>query len=319
MIITRSPLRITLGGGGTDIPSFYRMHGGFTVGAAIDKYVYIAIHPAFKREIIIRYSEMQRAHCIDDIVHPLFRECLRMVPPHNDRFEITSMADVPAGTGLGSSGAFTCALLKALHAYNGEHISTHELAEEACKVEIEILKEPVGKQDQYCSAYGGLNTYSYATDGEVTVKKLKMPFCDHYRLEENLRLFFTGYTRSASEILTLQNVKVKEADPRMRINLSDTEKNGKDSADALMRGDLRMFADLMNEQWNLKGERTPYPDSIGSARQRMFNNGARGVKLIGAGGGGFLMAYWPSEHPFDGIGEELRFRFDYEGTKTITM
>jgi D-glycero-alpha-D-manno-heptose-7-phosphate kinase len=319
MIITRSPLRVTLGGGGTDIPSFYCMHGGFTVGAAIDKYVYIAMHPAFKREIIIRYSDLERVNCIDDINHPLFRECLRLVPPHNDRFEITSMADVPAGTGLGSSGAFTCALLKALHAYNGDHISAHELAEEACKVEIGILKEPVGKQDQFCSAYGGLNTYTYANDGEVTVKKLQMPFYDKYRLEENLRLFFTGYTRSASQILENQNIKVKEADPAMRINLFDTERNGKESASALSRGDLRMFADLMNEQWDLKGERTEYPENVVAARLRMFTNGARGVKLIGAGGGGFLMAYWPSEHPFDGIGEELRFRFDYEGTKVMTL
>lgn len=317
MIVVRSPLRITLGGGGTDLPEFYKMHGGFTVGAAIDKYAYISISKAFKKGKIIRYTETERIETIEEIKHPIFRECLKLIPPREENFEVTSFADVPAGTGLGSSGAFTCALLKALHAYNGEHISTHELAEEACKVEIEILKEPVGKQDQFCSAYGGLNTYSYATDGEVTVKKLKMPFYDQYRLEENLRLFFTGYTRSASEILQTQNIKVKMADPTMRINLWDTERNGKDSADALMRGDLRMFSDLINEQWNLKGERTPYPENIVAARQRMFTNGARGVKLVGAGGGGFLLAYWP-RCQYQGDLPELRFRFDYLGTQVVS-
>src|SRR5436305_12826808 len=174
MIITRSPLRISLGGGGTDLPSYYKKHSGFLIAAAIDKYVYITLHQTFKQELIVKYSRMEHVKSIDEVQHPIVREALKLVGVADPHLEITSMADIPAGTGLGSSGSFTTALLKALHAYRKHLVHPRELAEQACHVEIDLLKEPVGKQDQYIASYGGVTCFEFHKNGEVTAWPIKI-------------------------------------------------------------------------------------------------------------------------------------------------
>src|SRR5947209_20292906 len=200
MIIARSPLRISLGGGGTDLSSYYQDHSGLVMAAAIDKYVYITLHRRFVPKILLKYSHMEEVQSIDEIKHPLIREALRLWGGDASHLEITSMADIPAGTGLGSSGSFTTALLKALHALSKNLVHPRELAEQACHVEIDILKQPVGKQDQYIAAYGGLTCFQFLPEDRVEARPLKIDTDTLYSLEDNLLLFFTGYSRSASSI-----------------------------------------------------------------------------------------------------------------------
>src|SRR6185437_2448774 len=212
MIIVRSPLRISLGGGGTDLPSYYQDHEGFLIAAAIDKYVYITLHQTFVQELIIKYSKMERVEHIDQVEHPIIRESLRHLNVNAPHLEITSMADIPAGTGLGSSGSFTTGLLKALHTLKKNLIHPKELAEEACHIELNLLKEPIGKQDQYIAAYGGLTCFKFLPNHQVEAWPLKINQETLYNLEDNLLLFFTGYSRSASEILREQDQKSKTHD-----------------------------------------------------------------------------------------------------------
>ena len=219
MIITRSPLRVSLGGGGTDLPSYSRDHGGFLIAGAIDKYVYINIHPRFVDGFLLKYSHMEEAASIDDIRHPIIREALRAAEIHARNLEITSMADIPAGTGLGSSGSFTTALLKALHAFNKNVIHPDQLAEQACHVEIDRLKEPIGKQDQYIAAFGGITCFEFGQDGSVRASRLAISEETLFDLEDNLLLFFTGYSRSASAILKEQDDKSRRSDAEMTENL----------------------------------------------------------------------------------------------------
>ncbi len=207
MIMTRSPLRISLGGGGTDIPSYYQEHSGFLIAAVIDKYVYILLHHRFVPRILLKNSHLEEVERIEDIKQPLIRESLRLVGWEDLRLEITSMADTPAGTGLGSSGSFTTALLKALHAQMKNLAHPGELAEQACRIEIDILKEPVGKQDQYIAAYGGITCFRFMPNGQVEAWPLKINQQTLYDMEDHLLLFFTGYTRSAGEILKEQDTK----------------------------------------------------------------------------------------------------------------
>src|ERR1043166_2976485 len=204
MIITRSPLRISLGGGGTDLPSYYKQHTGFLIAAAIDKYVYITLHQTFVPELIIKYSKLERVVSVDEVEHPIIREGLKLVGIEASSLEITSMADIPAGTGLGSSGSFTTALLKAFHAHKKILVHPAELAEQACQVELEKLGEPIGKQDQYIAAFGGITCFRFLPDGQVEAWPLKISQETLYDLEDNLLLFFTGYARSASKILKEQ-------------------------------------------------------------------------------------------------------------------
>lgn len=191
MIITRSPLRISLGGGGTDLPSYYREHTGFLIAAAIDKYVYITLHQTFVPELIIKYSKLERIKDLSEVQHPIIREALTIVGVDGHYLEIASMADIPAGTGLGSSGSFTTALLKALHTYKKNLIHPQELAEQACHVEIERLGEPVGKQDQYIAAYGGITCFYFLPDEKVEAGPLMISDETLHNLEDNLLLFFT--------------------------------------------------------------------------------------------------------------------------------
>jgi D-glycero-alpha-D-manno-heptose-7-phosphate kinase len=325
MIITRSPLRISLGGGGTDLPSYYRKYEGFLISAAIDKYVYITLHDTFQREIIIKYSKSERVQKIHEIQHPIVREALKLLNIDSDSFELASMADIPAGTGLGSSGSFTCALLKALHSYNKTIIKPDELAEEACLIEIDILKEPVGKQDQYVSAFGGINCFTFYSDDKVNTKKLNISQETLFNLEDNLLLFFTGYSRSASGVLKEQDDKSKKDDPSMIDNLHFVKDIGYKSKIAFENGNLEEFADLMNIHWEYKKQRSGAitNDQINKWYELALKNGALGGKLIGAGGGGFLMFYADNHKKLrhaimkEGL-QELRFRFDFEGSKVVT-
>ena len=219
MIITRSPLRISIGGGGTDLESYYGRHGGFLVAMAITRHVYISLHRRFDPGVLVRYSEIERVESCADVRHPIIRECLRVTNTQSSNLEITSMADVPAGTGLGSSGSFTTALLKALHIHHKRHIDMAGLAELACHVEIDRLKEPIGKQDQYIAAFGGLTAFTFEPDGRVGVETLEISDETHVDLEENLLMFFTGRLRSASAILKQQDDRSKSSDAAMIENL----------------------------------------------------------------------------------------------------
>ena len=239
MIITRSPLRISLGGGGTDLPSYYREHGGFLVAAAIDRYVYLTLHQTFVEDCIIKYSQMERVSSIDEIRHPIIREALRLTGTPCASLEIASMSDIPAGSGLGSSGSFTTALLGALHAFNHEIVTKSRLAEEACHIELEVLGEPIGKQDQFIAAYGGITKFSFNRDDSVTVEPVRLASETRANLQDNLVLFFTGYTRSASNILKDQDVRTKGNDRSMLDNLHRVKELGERSLQALEAGDLR--------------------------------------------------------------------------------
>jgi D-glycero-alpha-D-manno-heptose-7-phosphate kinase len=326
MIITRSPLRISLGGGGTDLPSYYREHSGFVIAGAIDRYVYITLHHTFVQELILKYSKMERVQAVDEVQHPLIREALRLAGIDAPYLEITSMADIPAGTGLGSSGSFTTALLKALHTLKKNLIHPQELAEQACHIEIDLLKEPVGKQDQYIAAYGGLTCFRFLPNHQVEAWPLKVGTDTLYNLEDNLLLFFTGYSRSAATVLQEQDVKSRQNDREMITNLHFIKELGRESKEALETGDLEHFAELMNVHWEHKKRRSPNMsnDGIDQYYHLARQNGAAGGKLIGAGGGGFLMFYAEDKirlrRTMQAAGlQEVRFRFDFEGTKVVVQ
>jgi D-glycero-alpha-D-manno-heptose-7-phosphate kinase len=326
MIITRSPMRISLGGGGTDLPSYYREHGGFLVAAAIDKYIYINVHRRFMEGFLLKYSHLEEAATIDDIKHPIIREALKLAGVQENNLEITSMADIPAGTGLGSSGSFTTGLLKAFHALTKNLVHPAELAEQACHIEIEKLGEPVGKQDQYIAAYGGITCFNFLKDGRVEAWPLKISEETLFNLEDNLLLFFTGYSRSASKILKEQDDKSKQADKAMIENLHFIKDLGKQSQAALEKDDLNEFARLMDVHWQRKKERSKGMSNadINVWYDCAMANGALGGKLIGAGGGGFLMFYADDKarlrHALREKGlTEVRFRFDFEGTKILNQ
>jgi D-glycero-alpha-D-manno-heptose-7-phosphate kinase len=326
MIITRSPLRISLGGGGTDLPSYYRDHSGFLIAAAIDKYVYITLHQTFVQELIIKYSKMERVKSIEDVQHPIIRECLKLTGVQAPQLEITSMADIPAGTGLGSSGSFTTALLKALHTLNKNLVHPRELAEQACHIEIDILGEPIGKQDQYIAAFGGVTCFRFLPNGQVEAWPLKIDQDTLYSLEDNLLLFFTGYARSASVILKQQDDKSKKRDKEMTANLHFMKDLGIESQQALESGDLNRFAELMHVHWEHKKARCGdmSNNSINEWYETGRANGALGGKLVGAGGGGFLMFYAHDKvklrRAMREIGlPEVRFRIDFEGTKVVAQ
>lgn len=326
MIVTRSPLRISLGGGGTDLPSYYREHGGFLIAGAIDKYVYIALHQTFVEELIIKYSQMETVHSVDEIQHPIIREALRLLELDGRGLEIVSMADLPAGTGLGSSGSFTTALLKSLHTLQRRPITPRQLAEQACHIELERLQEPIGKQDQYIAAFGGVTCFEFRRDGHVEVTPLRLAPETFYNLEDNLLLFFTGYSRSASAILKDQDTRSKQADPKMIDNLHYTKQLGYESREALESGNLHRFAELMHIHWERKRQRSGGMSNpkIDEWYDLARENGAIGGKLIGAGGGGFLMFYTEEKtrlrRALTAAGlREVRFRFELEGSTIINQ
>jgi len=326
MIITRSPLRISLGGGGTDLPSYYESHGGFLVAAAIDKYVYITQHRTFQAEIILKYSKLERVKDAAQIEHPIVREALRLLGITDTHLELTSMADIPGGTGLGSSGSFTTALLKALHTYRKNIVAPAELAEQACRIEIDKLGEPIGKQDQYIAAIGGITAFTFHKDGRVEYRPCNISEETLFNLEDNLLLFFTGYSRSASAILKDQNDRSKQNDQAMLDNLHFTKELGYKSLETLESGNLEEFARLMDVHWQRKKARSSGMSNahINEWYDYAMQNGALGGKLIGAGGGGFLMFYAGDKkklrHAMREKGlQEVRFRFDFEGSKVVAQ
>src|SRR5882757_9350095 len=324
MIITRSPLRISLGGGGTDLPSYYRKHGGFLIAAAIDKYVYITVHRRFVDGFLLKYSKLEEAETIDQIKHPIIREALKLVGVTERNLEIASMADIPAGTGLGSSGSFTTALLKALHTLRKNIVRPAELAAQACEIEINKLHEPVGKQDQYIAAVGGVTSFHFLPGGSVELLPVQLDEETLFNLQANLLIFFTGYTRSASKILKEQDDKTKGLDKSMVENLHFVKELGVQSKDALEAGNLHEFARLMDVHWQRKKARSGGMSNaqINEWYDLALANGALGGKLIGAGGGGFLMFYAEEKTKLRsamtkaGL-QEVRFRFDFEGTKLV--
>jgi D-glycero-alpha-D-manno-heptose-7-phosphate kinase len=327
VIITSSPLRISLGGGGTDLPSYYRDHTGFVISAAINQYVYITLHETFAEEIIVKYSKMEVVHSPEEIEHPIVREALKLVGlDRHLHLEIASMADIPAGTGLGSSGSFTTALLRALHCLRKNSVPARDLAEQACHIELDLLGEPIGKQDQYIAAIGGITCFTFHPDGRVDVEPLRLSPETLNTLEDNLILFFTGFTRSASNILRDQDSRSKQKDSGMLDNLHFIKKLAVESKAAMESGDLRKFAELMHVHWEHKRRRSQgmSNEQIDQYYELGCANGALGGKLIGAGGGGFLMFYTEDKtrlrHVLTRAGlREVRFRFDFAGSQVIVQ
>lgn len=324
MIIVRSPLRVTLGGGGTDLESYYRDHEGFLVSAAINKYVYVNVNRPFIEGIFLKYSQLESVRHIDDVNHPIVRESLKAFGFNTPQIEITTSADIPAGTGLGSSSSFTTALLKALCNHRKRHIHQVELAELACDIEINRLGEPIGKQDQYIAAVGGVTCFNFHRDDAVTAEPLGINIDNLFELEENLMLFFTGFSRSASGILQDQKDKSEQNNAEMIDNLHYIKELGYRSRDALVEGKTELFGEIMHEHWEHKKRRSGGMSNpkIDEWYDYGIKNGAVGGKLVGAGGGGFLMfmAHDRSKlrraMAYLGL-EELRFKFDFEGTKVV--
>ena len=324
MIISRSPLRITLGGGGTDLPSYYKKKEGFLISAAINKYVYVTIIRPFDKGIYLKYSKIEKVKKISHIHHPIVREVLKLKKLKTSQIEITTLADIPSGTGLGSSGSFTTALIKSLYAHNKKLIHPQELAELACHIEIDRLREPIGKQDQYISSYGGVTCFTFKKNGKVTATPLKISHKNLTELEDNLLLFFTGYSRNASDILKEQDKKTKKEENKMIDNLNFVKDLGFKSKKYLETGKLNQFADLMNEHWKFKQSRSKQMSNknISKWYHDGLKNGAIGGKLVGAGGGGFLMFYANNKEKlrkkmFQNGLEEVRFNFDFQGTQII--
>lgn len=327
MILVRSPLRITLGGGGTDLPSYYREHEGFVISAAIDKYVYLNILKTFIEGIIIKYSKFETVKKVKDIQHPIVREVLNYFdfkPPH--QIEIISLADIPSGTGLGSSGSFTTALIKSCAMLKRRHLSQLEIAEIACHIEINKLKEPIGKQDQFISSFGGITCFTFHKNDEVSISPLKISPDTLLDLQDNLILFFTGFSRDAGTILENQNSKSQNNSFDMINNLHAVKKLGHDIHDALITGNTVLFGELMLEHWKFKKKRG---NNISTALidewyELAIQNGAIGGKVVGAGGGGFLMFYAHDKKllkkTMNQVGlQDVNFRFDFEGTKNLIV
>ncbi|HET9988041.1 MAG TPA: hypothetical protein VFQ65_05970 [Kofleriaceae bacterium] len=324
MLITRSPLRISLGGGGTDLPSYYQDHGGYLISAAIDKYVWVTMNKPFVPGVFLKYSKIERVDQVDQIEHPIVREAFRMMGITQLQHEITTLADIPAGTGLGSSGSFTTALLKALYSFERRLLLPGDLARLACELEIERLNQPVGKQDQYIAAYGGITSFEFAKNGEVHAEPIALPQSTLHELEDHLLLFFTGFSRSASDILKDQDQRTKQADNSMVEGLHYVKELGFRSKQALEAGQPALFGEIMHEHWTHKRARSKGMSNpkIDEWYELGRKAGAIGGKLVGAGGGGFLMFYAPEpmkvRQAMLGAGlEEVRFRFDFDGTRVV--
>jgi D-glycero-alpha-D-manno-heptose-7-phosphate kinase len=321
MIISRTPLRISFAGGGSDLPGFYTEEQGAVLSTSIDKYIYLAMHPYFYRDkILLKYSKNELVDNYSDIVHPIFRECLQMYDVHG--VEITSMADVPSGTGLGSSSSFTVSLVHILNTYQQRFVSQEYLASKACEIEIERLKEPIGKQDQYAAAYGGLNFIRFNTDGSVDVEKVIMQSAVKQQLERNLLMIYTGDVRSASAILQQQSQAIRQDDKRRTQSLMVQQ--AFELKRLLQNNQIDDFGRLLHEGWMLKktltqGISNPVVDEMYS---KGLKAGALGGKLLGAGGGGFILFYCPEERQEQfrkamSANRELPFGFDNQGSKII--
>ena len=325
MITSRSPLRISLGGGGTDLPSYYKKYDGYCISGSINKYVYTTIIKPFKPGIYLKYSEIEKQKKFSKIKHKIIKHVLRReIKNKVPQIEIITLADIPSGTGLGSSGSFTVGLLKALRSFNKELITQKKLAELSCKIEIEDLKNSSGKQDQYIATYGGISEFYFKKNGEVIVKRLPLKQDTINELNENLVLFFTGYSRSSTEVLKDQDVKTKKLNYEMIENLNIIKKLGYQSRDALIKSDIEKFGKIMHDHWNIKKKRSKQISNkkINDWYDIAVKNGAIGGKLIGAGGGGFLLFLADNKKKLrttmNKLGLlEVNFQFEFEGAKII--
>ncbi|HXZ97845.1 MAG TPA: hypothetical protein VED24_00600 [Candidatus Acidoferrum sp.] len=324
MIISRTPVRLPLGGGGTDLASYYSQFGGFFVSAAIDKYNYIAIKKRFADEFRISYSKTEFSNRIEKITQPIVREALKLVNV-KDFLEIVSIADLPGRTGLGGSSSYAVGMLNALHCYTRQNASPQVLAEEACHIEIDVLREPIGKQDQYVASFGGINSYEIERDGRVRVEALAMSQHSLAELENNIMLFYTGIERDASQILARHKHDEERRIARVIEAMHEIKKIGYQVRDSLVNSDIRSFGELLEVHWQTKKRLS---DQVSSDRIDHFydvarKNGALGGKIMGAGGGGFLMFYSENrkEQLRNAMGreglKEVRFRFDFDGSKIV--
>ena len=324
MIITRTPVRISMGGGGTDLQSYYSKHGGFLIGATINKYIYITLTKMFEGNLQVKYSKTETVNHVDEIQHPTIKEGLKLTNILSG-VEITSIADVPSNSGLGTSSSFLVGLLRALHAYKNEHVTNYEIAEEACKIEIETLKEPIGKQDQYLASFGGMQCLEFDSKGHVTITPLKVTHDVVEELEKNIMLFYTGIKRSSSYVLSQQNRHLKEDKGNVVEQLHIIKDIALKTKKHLERGNARAFGEMLHLHWNTKKKMSnrvsnPFIDKCYSIAMK---NGAIGGKIMGAGGGGFFMFYCDDKKDKlrkalikQGL-KEMYFRFDFEGSKVL--
>ncbi len=320
MIISRTPLRISFCGGGTDLPSFYKSEFGAVVSASINKYVYITVNKKFDEHIRVSYSETEITDDVNNVKHPLFREAMKLTGV-NKGVEITSISDIPSkGTGLGSSSSFTVGILNALYAYSGRFRSASQLADDACKIEIDILGEPIGKQDQYIAAFGGLQYIQFNPDGSVFVDPIICPLEKKRELAGNLLMFYTGITRRSNSILAEQS---RETPKKMQylVQMRDLALKARD---ALNKGNISSFGELLHQNWILKKKLAEAisNEQIDAYYEKALSAGALGGKLLGAGGGGFLLFYAEqSKHAAvrNALSDlkELKFEFEPQGTKII--
>jgi len=324
MIIAKAPVRISLGGGGTDLKSFYSRFGGFLIAGGIDRYVFICANRRFESTIRLSYSRTEQVERVEDIQHNIFREALRLMDLQR-HIELASIADVPANCGLGSSSSFTVALLMALHSYKRDLVPLRELAEQACRIEIDILGAPIGKQDQYMAAFGGVTALTFEPDGHVQVEPVRIPEDKLVELEYNIALFYTGIQRKASDILAGQDRKTKEDDQGVVDRLKEIKEIGLATRKYFEKGDLDSFGDLLHQHWLTKKKLSSAISNpvIDEAYEEARKAGALGGKIMGAGGGGFFLFYCPGSKPkviqrLTAMGLRYSpFRFDFEGAKIV--
>lgn len=320
MIITRTPFRVSFCGGGSDLKSFYEKHEGCVLSTTINKYIYLSIHPYFEEnKIALKYSKTEIVDSIDEIEHKIFKQVLG--DNNLTGVEIVSTADIPSGTGLGSSSSFTVGLIHAVNAYLGKYASKGEMAQRACEIEIEKLGAPIGKQDQYAAAFGGINFIRFLSNGETVVEPLLIKHKTLQRLENNLMMFYTGITHDANKILAEQKTNMKKIDKTE--SLKTMCGYAYDLKKALEDQNLDAFGELLHENWLLKKQLASGVSNlaIDAAYETAMKHGAKGGKLLGAGGGGFLLFYCEDERR-DELREalglrEFPFRFEYNGTSIV--
>jgi len=324
LIVSRTPFRLSLGGGGTDLPAYYTKHGGFFVSGAVNRYMHLVLNDRFEPGIRISYSQTEIVQSADAIRHPIVRETLKYLD-FRDRIEIVSLADVPAATGLGSSGSFSVGLLNALYAHQKMIKTPKEVAEEACHIAMVRLHEPSGKQDEYTASFGGIRSYEVDREGKVTPRELKIAPETLDELEHGIMMFYTGIKRNAKDILGGQRDRVSSNEGGAVEKMHAIKSIGHESSKALESGDLRRFGELLDEHWKVKRGVTDAmtTDGIDHWYEVARERGALGGKVVGAGGGGFLMLYCEegrrevrSALAKEGL-VEMKFRFDYEGSKVI--
>jgi D-glycero-alpha-D-manno-heptose-7-phosphate kinase len=325
VIVSRAPVRFSLGGGGTDLPSYCDEHGGFLVAASIDKYIYVAANSRFYDNVLVKYSKTEEVATAAEIKHPLFREALDLAHVKSG-IELVSIADLPSNSGLGSSSAFTVALLNALHAFKREFVSTEQLAREACNIEIDRLKEPIGKQDQYISAYGGITAFTFEKGGGVQVERVPMKIDVVEELEMNLLVFYSGVERKASDVLIEQKKTIQANKDDAVKRMHRIKELGYETRKLLVDGDIDRYGELLHEHWTNKRKLASNmtDGAIDEHYEAARKAGALGGKLMGAGGGGFFLFYVRPEsrrRVYEALTarglRQLRFRFDFDGARIM--